>query len=571
MSKIDSEKSTEIHNVPSVGYGEIQNYVSNRTAQGMPALDALAQADGKNAEKLMEEAQANLELVQETGYAPELRRNFGVISLLGVGFGLTNSWFGISASLVTGISSGGPMMIIYGILIVACISMCVAISLSELISAMPNAGGQYYWTMKLAPKKYAPFWAYMCGAFAWAGSVFTSASVTLSIASSAVGMYMLYHPDKTIQTWHVFVTYEIANILLVFFNLWEKPLPAISKSSLYISLLSFLIITIVVLAKSGGEFQSANFVFVEFTNGTGWSSSGIAFIVGLINPNWSFSCLDAATHLAEELLEPRKQIPIAIIGTVIIGFITSFSYSIAMFFCIKDLDAIYNSNTGVPIMDIFYQVLNNKAGAVILEFLIFLTAIGCNIASHTWQARLCWSFARDNGLPGSRYWSKVNPRTGVPVNAHLMSCVWCAIIGCIYMGSTTAYNAMVIGCIIFLLMSYAVPVVFLLMKGRDNIKHGPFWLGKIGLFANIVLLVWTVFTTIFYSFPPVMPVTAGNMNYVSVVVGVFGAYCIIYWFARGKKKFITAEDREAKIDELTHQLSQQISHIEVVLSHKNDV
>ena len=570
MSSIKDESKIEIEPIQSVGLMEIQTYISLAQSKhhGIGAIDSVAHMSNKKTERLLEEAQANLELAADTGYTPELRRNFSVISLLGVGFGLTNSWCGISASLVTSINSGGPMMVIYGIIIVASISMCIAVTLSELVLSMPNAGGQYYWTMKLAPPKYAPFFSYMCGAFAWAGAVFTSASVTISIASSIVGMYMLAHPDLTLKTWQVFVTYELANVLILFCNIWEKPLPNISKASLYMSLLAFIIITIAVLAKADGDFQSAHFVFVEFTNGTGWSSSGIAFIVGLINPNWSFSCLDAATHMAEEMLEPRKQIPIAIIGTVIIGFVTSFCYSLAMFFSIKDLAALSTSTTGVPILDIIYQVMKSKSGAIGLEVLIALTAIGCNIASHTWQARLCWSFARDNGLPGSRYWSKINPRTGQPVNAHIMSCVWCAIIGCIYMGSTTAYNAMVIGCIIFLLLSYAVPVAFLLIKGRDNIEHGPFWMGKIGLVSNIVLLLWTVFTTIFYSFPAVMPVTAGNMNYVCVVIGVFFLYCVIYWALRGRKKFTSIEEREKNIDALTTQLSSQVSDLEQILSQK---
>lgn len=462
------------------------------------------------------------------------------------------------------------MMIVYGILIIAVISSCIAITLSELASAMPNAGGQYYWTMKLAPPKYAPFFSYLCGAFAWAGSVFTSASVTISIATSLVGMYVLGtgNPGKTVETWQVFVTYEIVNALLVFCNLWEGPLPMISQISLYISLLSFVVISITVLARSSGHYETAHFVFVEFSNGTGWSSAGVAFIVGLINPNWSFSCLDAATHMAEETLRPEVDIPKAIIGTVIIGFITSFTYAISMFFCIRDLGNILSSNTGVPIMNIFHQALKSRAGAIVLNGLIVLTAIGCNIASHTWQARLCWSFSRDNGLPGSRYWAKVNLRTGVPVNAHLMSSAWCAVIGCIYMGSTTAYNAMVTGCIVFLLCSYAVPVVFLLIKGRNNIKHGPFWIGKFGLICNIVLLLWTLFTTVFYSFPAVMPVAAGNMNYVSVVVGVFGLYSVIYWFARGKYKYVTVEDRESNAAELAHQLSNQVELLEVIVSGK---
>lgn len=549
MSTDDTKKNnafTKINRLSSrtlsVGVGDIHEVISPLQGKGFN----------------YEEARANLALVEETGYKPELRRNFSTLALLGCGFGLTNSWCGISGSLVTGISSGGPMMIVYGILIITCVSMCIAVTLSELASAMPNAGGQYYWTMKLAPRKYAPMASYMCGAFAWAGSVFTSASVTITLASAIVGTYYLgAGKTEAPPRWTVFITYEILNFMMIFFNLYEKPLPMISQMALYVSLVSFVVITIVVLAKSSGHYQNAKFVFVEFSNGTGWSSSGIAFIVGLINPNWSFSCLDAATHLAEETLSPETDIPKAIIGTVIIGFLTSFIYVISMFFSIRNLKEILDSNTGVPILDIFYQALGSRGGAIVLVCFFLLTLVGCNIASHTWQARLGWSFARDNGLPGSRYWSKVS-RTGVPVNVHLMSCGWCAVIGCIYMASTTAYNAVVIGCISFLLISYSIPAVFMLHKGRSNIKHGPFWLGKVGLVCNVVVVSWTVFAVVFYSLPPQMPVTAGNMNYVCAVIVAYTLYTIIYWFARGKKKFTTIEEREEMIPQLTQIVSQEL-------------
>jgi choline transport protein len=473
------------------------------------------------------------------GYKHDLRKNFNIWSLLGVGFGLTNSWFGISASLVTGISSGGPLMIVYGIIIVACISVCIGISLSELVSAFPeNSGGQYYWTFQLAPKKYRRFWAYMCGSYAWFGSIFTTASVTISIASAIVGMYYLSAgKDSYPKTWEVFVTFELLNAFLIISNIWEKPLPAISSAALYTSLTSFIVITITVLACSSGHFQAPSFVFSEFQNGTGWSSSGIAFIVGLINPAWSFSCLDCATHMAEEIFEPERWIPISILSTVAIGFVTSFCYSIAMFFSIRNLDSILSSTTGVPILDIFYQALGNKGGAIFLECLIVLTAFGCNIACMTWQARLCWSFSRDDGIPGSRYWSKVNETTKLPVNAHVMSCFWCSVVGCIYMGSTTAYNAMVTGCITFLLLSYAIPICCLLYKGRNSIKHGPFWLGPLGLVANIVTLCWTLFACIFFSFPSTMPVTKDNMNYACVVLFGMTIYAVAYWHLRGHKRF----------------------------------
>lgn len=69
---------------------------------------------------------------------------------------------------------------------------------------------------------------------------------------------------------------------------------------------------------------------------------------------------------------------------------------------------------------------------------------------------------------------------------------------------------MVTGCIVLLYISYSIPVAALLIKGRDNIKHGPFWLGKFGLFANSVLLAWTLFTLVMFSMPFAKPVLASS-------------------------------------------------------------
>lgn len=131
----------------------------------------------------------------EMGYKQDMKRNFSVISVLGVGFSLTNSWFGISAALITGINSGGPVLIVYGIILIALISTCVGISLSELASAYPNAGGQYFWANELAPRRFANFASYLTGWFAWAGSIFTSASVALAVGSAGVGCWQLSHPN----------------------------------------------------------------------------------------------------------------------------------------------------------------------------------------------------------------------------------------------------------------------------------------------------------------------------------------------------------------------------------------
>ncbi|OMP84874.1 Choline transport protein [Diplodia seriata] len=490
----------------------------------------------------------------EMGYTQDMQRNFSVWSVLGVGFSLTNSWFGISAALVTGINSGGPLLIVYGIMIIACISVCVGISLSELASALPNAGGQYFWANELAPKRYANFASYLTGWFAWAGSIFTSASVALAMGSALCGCWQLSHPDFVIESWHVFVAYQVVNIFCFVFNCYGKVLPAISSTTLYISLISFAVILITIPAKAPTH-QHASFVFATFINNTGWTSNGIAFIVGLVNTNWAFACLDCATHLAEEVHQPERMIPIAIMGTVGIGFVTSWTYSVAMFFSIVgDFQELVATPTLVPILELFSRALSTSspAPAIVLEALIIATGLGCLVASHTWQSRLCWSFARDRGLPfhTALGLARVHPRLDVPLAAHAVSCALVAAVGCLYLGSYTAFNSMVTACIVLLYVSYSIPVACLLLRGRNSIAHGPFWLGPVGAVANCILLAWTAFTVVMYSFPYSKPVLASNMNYVSAVYGVVCAIMGVDWVCRGRREYRGQSTRHEQVEEV---------------------
>lgn len=231
----------------------------------------------------------------EMGYKQDMRRNYSALSVLGVGFSLTNSWFGISAALITGINSGGPVLIIYGIILIALLSTCVGISLSELASAFPNAGGQYFWANELAPRRFANFASYLTGWFALAGSIFTSASVALAVGLAGVGCWQLSHPQlyvckhleprplfasansttfSVFKQWHIFLGYQVVNAFSFIFNCYGKLLPAIGQTTLYTSLVSFLVILITVPSKAPTH-QDAKFVFANFVNATGWKQNGI--------------------------------------------------------------------------------------------------------------------------------------------------------------------------------------------------------------------------------------------------------------------------------------------------------
>lgn len=208
-----------------------------------------------------------------------------------------------------------------------------------------------------------------------------------------------------------------------------------------------------------------------------------------------------------------------------------------MFFSLRDLEAITSSATGVPILELFAQTVPNRGAVIFLEVLVTLSGIGTLVSSQTWQSRLAWSFSRDRGIWGSRYWSRIHPTLGVPLNAHILSVVVSAALLCLYMASLTAFNSMVSACVVFLYLSYLVPTVNLLIRGRRSVPWGPFWLGLWGHIANWVTVLWALFTTIFFSFPFVMPAESADMNYLSAVLAIFLLYVLLYWALRGHKTF----------------------------------
>lgn len=56
-----------------------------------------------------------------------------------------------------------------GWLIVCFFTMFVGLSMAEIVSAIPTAGGPYFWAAMLAPPAWAPFFAWITGWFNFVG------------------------------------------------------------------------------------------------------------------------------------------------------------------------------------------------------------------------------------------------------------------------------------------------------------------------------------------------------------------------------------------------------------------
>jgi len=140
-------------------------------------------------------------------------------------------------------------------------------------------------------------------------------------------------------------------------------------------------------------------------------------------------------------------------------------------------------------------------------------------------------------LPFSRFFARVHPTLGVPLNALILTVVLVCIFGCIFLGSTAALNAILSASVVALGVSYGIPVAILLCRGRSVLPKGSFNLGKFGYFCNIVGVAFVLITTVFFCFPPAIPTSGSSMNYTVVAFAIVLIVATIQWWVDGRKNF----------------------------------
>jgi choline transport protein len=82
-------------------------------------------------------------------------RNMSGLETISAGWIICNSWAGIAATFALAIAQGGPVTLVYGPILMCVLVGACAVTLAELASVYPTAGGQYHWVSILAPKKWS--------------------------------------------------------------------------------------------------------------------------------------------------------------------------------------------------------------------------------------------------------------------------------------------------------------------------------------------------------------------------------------------------------------------------------
>ncbi|KAL9096737.1 MAG: hypothetical protein Q9165_001225 [Trypethelium subeluteriae] len=255
---------------------------------------------------------------------------------------------------------------------------------------------------------------------------------------------------------------------------------------------------------------------------------------------------DATAHIAEEIKNPEIKAPWSITIALAFTYIGGWLFTIVLSYCTGDIGTLLETPLGQPVAQIFYNVIG-PAGGTIFTVFAFIVLNFTGMTGMQAGARTFFAVARDEMIPLSRIWAKVNKTTHTPLYSVWLISFAAICINLIGLGSYTAIAAIFNITAIALDWSYCIPILCKMIYGQ--FKPGPFYLGKASFFVNLWAVIWTLFVSVIFILPTIRPVTAENMNYASVILAGMSIFAVIYWYAGGRFYYTGPRVKAQLLDE----------------------
>ncbi|KAF2188667.1 amino acid transporter [Zopfia rhizophila CBS 207.26] len=495
-----------------------------------------------------------------------LKRRFGLLSMTGLSCGLMCTWESLLVVFLIGFQNGGPAGLVYGFFLIWIGNLSVFIAIGELSSMIPTAGGQYHWVSLLAPQASKSFFSYMTGWITVIGWIAGLTAASYFVAELILALLTLNDEtfkqtgwQGTLLLWAVLLLCVVINVFI------SGALPSIEVCVLIIHIVGWfgILIPLVYLTPS---HNTAEEVFTTFYNQEGWSTIVLAFFIGLQGNALAFVGTDSAVHMSEEVKNATVDVARSMMLSIIINGCLAFGMLFAVLFSIENETIVQISNqasTPFPFIDIFKASVGSKAGATIMTCIIIVLEFCSALGSLAAASRMTWSFARDRGLPFSRFISVIDKKTTIPVVAILLVTSFSALLACINVGNSTAFNGIISLVLEGFYISYLLAISLLLWRRlcgdigslesttpssssptmssestRSHLSWGPWRLKGVWGVANNAVACSYLILLIFFSFwPSETPVKPDRMNYAVLVTGFVVLFSIFYYLVWAKRKY----------------------------------
>ncbi|WMY76299.1 APC family permease [Buttiauxella selenatireducens] len=408
----------------------------------------------------------------------QFNRSIGLMSNFALGFTYLSPLTAVYSLFALAITLAGPPAI-WWILIVACGQLLVALVFGEVASQYPITGGLYPWARRLWGKKYAwiAAWIYL-----WALVV----TITSIAEYTATFVASLFH--YATSAGNMMVTSVVLLLIMMVVNMsGTKNLARVARIGFWCEIVSVIALGIYLLIFHRSQPFSVVFdsMGVLAKDGNYTTAFMSASLMGL----FMFFGFEACGNVAEEVKNPGKKIPVAMILSIVFGAISAVISIMGYLLSSPDLINIVNGKISDPIPAILNEALG-PTGATVFIVVAVIAMLSCILSLQAALSRLIFSFSRDNMLPGSQWMSKIS-RHSVPDNAMMVSCLLPVII-CVWVYFQPDSLARITAfAVIGIYISFQMVVLAALRQRLKGWKPAGEWtVGSWGIIVNILALAY---------------------------------------------------------------------------------
>ncbi|MDR5832567.1 APC family permease [Caballeronia sp. LP006] len=415
-------------------------------------------------------------------------------SNLALGFLYLSPLVSVVSMFAQGLSTAGPPSMFW-IIIVGCGQLLVALVFSEVVAQYPIAGGLYQWARRLWNGQYAWLlsWIYL-------SCVIVAIATTAIFGSGFVANLFVgtkEHPVVAItpgMTACVAAGMLLLGMILNFTG--TKTLARIAGAGLAAELLGVIAVGLYLLIF---ERKHSFSVFFD-TMGTSINGNYMpAFIGAALVGLFMVYGFEACGEVAEEVPNPGRQIPKAMMLTVVVGCGSAIFSFAGYVLAAPDLTLIVAGKVLDPIPEILYHTIGFW-GLKAFQAVALLSFLACVMGQQASASRLVYSFARDNMFPGSAVFAKMMNHTPVWANVAVNS-LSALLIVLVYCVPSSLFRIagmqMLAGYIAFQM----VVIAALRARAKGRKPAGSFSLGKWGLAVNVGALIYGIFACVVMAMP----------------------------------------------------------------------
>ena len=442
----------------------------------------------------------------------QLKREFTLWSAFSFSFAFISPIVALYAIFGLAYSTAGPSFW-WNFLIVFGGQLLVAMVFAELVSRWPLEGSIYQWSRRLLGQGYgwAAGWVYM-----WTLVVAMSSVAVFSAGFVAnVFGWDLDPEGQALVAWIILALGTAANIAgrLVLRVLMTASIIAevVGSLGLGIWLLLFHRDNPVSVLTVG--FSTENYLAV----------SG-PFLVAMAFVGWSFVGFESAGSIAEEVHNPRRNLPKAVIFSI------SFIALIVMFSALSIILAIPEeiaAESADPVYDTLAFHLGDGA-AKMAEVLFTIGFLASFLALQTSASRMIWAYARDQALPAPRLLAKLTRGQRQPVFTILVATGSGTIIIVLSQLAPDFYTLLLNFTSGGFYLAFLFPLLAnVAARVRGDWRPGPFNLGRWSMTVSLAAALWATLQFINIAWPrnfyPDSPVLNWSVAIAVVVLAVVGA------------------------------------------------